>query len=92
MITVFAPQGMNVARIIYDTVMLTIPIKHVHPEGECDEEMQEQLNAHRAMVSTDEDMEDADYGTYGDEIEKEDENDFRCDPRWNALKKLKDNN
>ena len=83
---------MNVARIIYDTVMLTIPIKHVHPEGECDEEMQEQLNAHRAMVSTDEDMEDADCGTYGDEIEKEDENDFRCDPRWNALKKLKDNN
>ena len=73
-------------------VMLTKLINHVQKETENDEEMQEQLNAQRDMVSTDEDMEDADCGTYGDEIEKEDENDFRCDPRWNALKKLKDNN
>lgn len=31
---------------IYDTIVLNIPIVHVHPEGECNEEMTKKLNEH----------------------------------------------
>ena len=34
----------NVASLIYDTVSLEIPIMHVHPEGECNQEMDAMLN------------------------------------------------
>lgn len=74
---------MDVSQLIYDTIMLTIPLKHVHPDGECDAEMQAQLNAHKATnVAEDE---------WAEPDDTED-NDFGCDPRWEALKKLKDNN
>lgn len=78
---------MNVAGLIYDTIMLTIPIKHVHPEGGCDAAMQAQLNAHRATLAADE-LEDM--GNAGNDEETND--DSVCDPRWEALRKLKDNN
>jgi hypothetical protein len=34
--------------MIYDTVMLTIPIKHVHPLGKCNRAMSNLLKKHRA--------------------------------------------
>lgn len=34
----------DVAPLIYDTVSLEIPIMHVHPEGECNQEMDAMLN------------------------------------------------
>ena len=34
----------DVAPLIYDTVSLEIPIMHVHPEGECNQEMNAMLN------------------------------------------------
>ena len=68
----------NVARVIYDTVMLTIPIMHVHPDGECNEEMSRLLAQHAAGATTNAD-EDGD-------------GDMECDPRWEALKRLTDNN
>ena len=68
----------NVARVIYDTVMLTIPIMHVHPDGECNEEMSRLLARHAAGAATNAD-EDGD-------------GDMECDPRWEALKRLTDNN
>ena len=78
---------MDVSGLVYDTIMLTIPLKHVHPDGECDAEMREQLNAHRATLADD------DNGSYDDDAADDGEmNDFGCDPRWEALKKLKDNN
>ena len=39
---------LNVANIIYDTVSLSIPMVHVHEEGECNEEMSEKLRKHQA--------------------------------------------
>ena len=80
---------MNVAGLIFDTIMLTIPIKHVHPEGGCDAAMQAQLVAHRASIAE----EDA-VGWSDGEGESDNVNDdnFPCDPRWEALRKLKDNN
>ena len=70
-------EGMfNVARTIYDTVMLTIPIMHVHEDGLCNEEMSRLLEQHSA----------------GQEFKDEETSPEECDPRWDALKKLKDNN
>ena len=66
----------NVAHIIYDTVALTIPIMHVHPDGQCNEEMCSLLEEHMA----------------GNNDGGNDDGDESYDPRWEALKKLKDNN
>lgn len=90
----------DVSSLIYDTIMLTIPLKHTHAEGECNAEMQAQLAAHKAVNILDDEMEwgDGEYAAYPDDDGQDtaatnDENDdFSCDPRWEALKKLKDNN
>ena len=48
---------LNVAKLIYDTVSLSIPMVHVHEEGECNEMMSEELRKHQASeVSADEEM------------------------------------
>ncbi len=80
----------NVANVIYDTVMLTIPIKHVHPEGECNEEMREILESHLAHLAEDEEEPDEASDDRLDEEDAQDEE--QCDPRWEILKKLKGNN
>ena len=54
--------------------------------------LQAQLNAHRATIAE----EDAEGWSDGDTDEGESDNvnddNFPCDPRWEALRKLKDNN
>lgn len=57
--------------IIYDTIALTIPMKHVHADGQCNAAMQQELDKHNGASQT------------------EQENN---DPRWDALRKLMDNN
>ena len=39
--------SVNVAQMIYEQVVLSTPSKVVHPEGECDEEMIQQLNKYK---------------------------------------------
>ncbi len=68
---------LNLAQLIYEYIILAIPLRHVHPENEkgeseCDSEMLEKLN---------------DY-----EIHESGEEEPETDPRWDALKKLKNNN
>lgn len=79
---------LNVAYMIYDTVALTIPIKHVHPMGKCNRQMSAMLKKHRAHQSGDEDTELED--TLIDEMETMDSNEPEAatDPRWDQLKKL----
>lgn len=80
--------SLNVAYMIYDTVVLTIPIKHVHPMGKCNRQMSALLKKHRATVS-DEDAE-LENGLIDeiDNIDQEQGNDVSTDPRWDALRKL----
>ncbi|MBQ8773228.1 MAG: DUF177 domain-containing protein [Muribaculaceae bacterium] len=79
---------LNVSYMIYETVVLSIPIKHTHPKGQCNRAMSDMLNKHRAyMVDADADMEDG-----GDEDGAVDDGFEDIDPRWNELKKLTDNN
>ncbi len=48
---------LNVAYMIFDTVSLAIPIKHVHPMGKCNRAMSSLLKKHRAHVPGDDDAE-----------------------------------
>jgi len=83
---------LNVAYMIYDTVELAIPIKHVHPMGKCNRQMSMLLKKHRATAN-DEDSELE--NELIDEMETMPDNsgdESATDPRWNALRKLSDNN
>jgi len=73
---------LNVAYMVYDTVVLAIPIKHVHPMGKCNRQMSAILRKHRARGD-----EDADFGSdFADEAESM--ADAATDPRWDALRKI----
>ena len=82
---------LNIAYIVYDTVALTIPLKHVHPAGKCNKGMTQHLKMHAASQLDDEpeyDYYDEEPGSDSDERN----NDIQVDPRWDALKKLTENN
>ncbi len=80
---------LNVAYMIYDTVELQIPMKHVHPLGKCNRAMSALLRKHRAHRPDDEDAEMEDQlidemetGAVGGDA------DAASDPRWDALRPL----
>ena len=80
-------RELDVAPLVRDTVLLTIPMTHVHDEGECNEQMSALLSDH-AAEGLNEDLLASNPDDEGDvEVENEE-----IDPRWAALKKLKDNN
>ena len=45
----------DLAPLIADTVLLSIPLRHVHPEGECNSEMEEIMNRHSSDAPEEED-------------------------------------
>jgi len=80
---------LNVAYMIYDTVALTIPIKHVHPLGKCNRQMSAMLKKHRANLPDDEDSEFDDTLTDEADIPDQDSPASKpADPRWEGLKGL----
>lgn len=70
-------QHLNVAQFIYEFITVTIPMKKIHPD-----------------LATDDDDDEVDgslvYRTSGDEQPKEEEEE-KIDPRWEALKKFRNN-
>lgn len=95
---------LNVAYMVYDTVVLAIPIKHVHAPGKCNRAMSAVLKKHRATIAgekpgADEDtaleqtlIEEMDSMEADDTADNDDDAPAATDPRWDALKKLTDNN
>jgi uncharacterized metal-binding protein YceD (DUF177 family) len=82
----------NLAWFLYEFVALAIPIKHVHAPGKCNKQMTAKLKKHTAKASDDEgdgsfEMEETD-----DEEVAGDDYEESADPRWDALKDLKDDN
>lgn len=79
---------LNVAYMIYDTVALTIPIRHVHPMGKCNRAMSAMLKKHRAQNVDDEDA--ALENELIEEMDSIDTSDdgIRTDPRWDGLKNI----
>lgn len=53
----FSNTSLNVAYMLYDTILLTIPLRHVHPMGKCNRAMAAALSRHSAQ---DDDAEGAD--------------------------------
>lgn len=89
----YSDNYLNVAYMIYDTVSLAIPIKHVHPLGKCNRAMSALLRKHRAGNTSDEDAELE--NQLIDEMDSMDDSSVTetpTDPRWDELKKLNDNN
>lgn len=72
-------NDLNVAYMLFDTVVLQIPLKHVHPMGQCNRAMSALLKKHRAGA-------DAIENELLDSVEAED--DAPTDPRWDALRGL----
>ena len=83
----------NVAWNIYEFIMLSLPMKHVHKEGECNKEMLETLSPLLRTDAQDDDFEDDEFPSDVDVEESEDsETKKETDPRWDALKKILNNN
>ena len=64
----------NLTHYLFECISLSLPIRHVHPEGQCDPEAEAALG----RVQVDEQPD----GTSAHEAQ--------ADPRWDALKTLKD--
>lgn len=84
---------LNVAYIIYETVVLAIPIKHVHPLGKCNRQMSAMLKKHRSNAADPEEAQLQE--SLIDEMESMPDEPIddssASDPRWDALKGLSSN-
>ena len=79
---------LNVAYILYDTVALTVPIKHVHPMGKCNRQMSQMLKKHRARPADDDSELEDELIEEMDSMDASDPAEQPTDPRWDTLKGL----
>ena len=84
----WSDNDLNVAYMLYDTVSLAIPIKHVHPLGKCNKAMSAILHKHNAVKVDDFEQELLDSVDDDDNASA----DAPSDPRWDALKSLASDN
>ncbi len=81
---------LNVAYMIKDTVELAIPMKHVHPLGKCNRQMSALLKKHRATSGDDDAELENELIDEIDNIDAQSSAAGNSDPRWDALRKLSD--
>lgn len=84
-------REVDLAPLVRDTVLLAIPASHSHAPGDCDSAMMELLEQHRAVIAPD-DESAADREADEEREDNKDDSAASTDPRWDALKKLKNNN
>ncbi|MBL4706551.1 MAG: hypothetical protein JKY54_18625 [Flavobacteriales bacterium] len=69
---------------------MSLPSKHVHEDGGCNEDMMQALDEYLVTeLSESSEEEDSEIGPDSDQSEEEDSNEIDVDPRWEALNKLK---
>ncbi len=56
----YSDSYLNVAYMLYDTIMLTVPLRHVHAPGQCNKAMAAVLHRHNAGTDADDPEEIAD--------------------------------
>lgn len=79
----------NIAWFLYEFIALNIPIKHVHPPGECNRVVSTKYRKHRAVSSDDDDFEADDLDLDDDDPDTDEDVDFQSgDPRWDPLRNL----
>ncbi|MFV0392114.1 MAG: YceD family protein [Paludibacteraceae bacterium] len=89
--TVIIPESdgaINIAWFLYEFIVLNIPMKHVHPTGECNKTMVGKLKKHITRQKTDEDTDDIDFDDEDDDSTDE----VPTDPRWDGLLNIFENN
>ncbi len=88
---------LDVAPHIYELITVSLPVRMIHEEGECNEEMVEALNQYLLNPEDedewdeeddwdDEDFDDEDWEEESDD--DDDDPDGGIDPRWSVLKNL----
>jgi len=93
----------DVKESILEFISVSLPSRVIHDEGECNEEITEILSEYQVFTlneTSDDDFDEEDFDEFNDEetedeeIENNDEDqngdDDNIDPRWEALKKLKE--
>ena len=55
----YSDTYLNVAYMLYDTIVLSIPLRHVHPMGKCNRAMAAALHKHHAGAEDDEELDEA---------------------------------
>lgn len=76
---------LNMAWILYEYIVLAIPIMHTHPAGQCNQEM---INKYNQYLVRNIDEADSDLGST--DVKTNESN--GTDPRWDALKNISNNN
>ncbi len=90
--TVIVPEiegSINIAWFLYEFIVLSIPLKHVHAPGECNKTMVSKLKRHIAHRKGDDD-DDSDMDLDDDDDYAEE--DIPIDPRWEGLQNFSENN
>ena len=82
----------NVAWFIYEFIVLTIPIKHIHVPGKCNKTMTSKLKKHSPKGESDEDDDFDSVGADDNVVIVDEEEKDSTDPRWDALKSLVEDN
>lgn len=79
----------NIAWFLYEFIILSIPIKHVHPPGTCNKMMSGKLKKHLIhKVAAEDENEDFDDFSVDIEIETDVDNEKETDSRWDDLKNI----
>jgi uncharacterized metal-binding protein YceD (DUF177 family) len=83
----------NIAWFLYEFVVLSIPIKHVHAPGKCNRAVYGKLRKHLAKSVSDEDEDELEDDGMDEDVSMDDalEPDT-IDPRWEELRKVIDTN
>ncbi len=93
-----AEYEIDITKFVFDFILLSMPPKSVHEDGDCDEDALDKLNSYLVKNSNDhddefdfdEDDEDEDWeDDDSEEDENEEDNNKEIDPRWKALMDLK---
>jgi len=80
----------NLAWFLYEFVALAIPIKHIHGPGKCNKQMSSKLRKHTAKSADDDDSDSFEMEDTEDIVLTDDDTEETTDPRWDALKGLKE--
>lgn len=70
----------NIAWFLYEFIVLSLPMKKVHPAGECNKTMASKLKRHKVTSANDEDEDD--------DLDLDSESSGDVDSRWDSLKDL----
>ena len=81
-------DNINLAWFLYEFVALSVPLKHVHLPGKCNKDMSVKLKKHSAKSGDDDEDFEMDNVVITDGADDSE----TTDPRWDALKDLKEDN